>query len=112
VRIADDLELVASSMSIPKLEGVERNSGSEPMVAKVIVKFSGAIDEPNRLELGVFKSSQPIRFATSTNSEPNFGGTSPAPGRRFPTDTTDLILKIISSLARMTRFLADEHCEA
>src|ERR1019366_445255 len=63
LRITDDLELVASRMSIAKLEGVERDSRAEQTGAKVkLVDFSSRIDETHRLELGVFESCQPGGF--------------------------------------------------
>lgn len=41
LRIADDLEVVPSGVSIAKLEGVERHSGAEQMGSKVkLVDFS------------------------------------------------------------------------
>jgi hypothetical protein len=57
LRIADDLEVVPSRVSVAKLEGVERDSGAEQLGAKVkLVDFSKGINETHRLELGVFES--------------------------------------------------------
>jgi hypothetical protein len=50
-------------MSFAKLEGVDRDSGSEQMDAKVkLMDFSSSVTETHRLELGVFESCQPSRF--------------------------------------------------
>jgi hypothetical protein len=57
LRIADDLEVVPSRVSVAKLEGVERDSGDEQLGAKVkLVDVSRGINETHRLELGVFES--------------------------------------------------------
>ncbi len=63
IRIADDLEMVASRRGIAKLEGVESYSRSEQVGAKVkLVDFARAIGETHRFELGMFESLQPRRL--------------------------------------------------
>jgi PRTRC genetic system ThiF family protein len=59
--IADDLELIASRISIAKFESVECDSGPEQTRTKVeLVDFPCAVGQTYRLKLGVFKSVQPI----------------------------------------------------
>src|SRR5206468_1588692 len=61
LRIPDDLEVVASRMSVAKLEGVERDSGPEQTGAKVkFVEFSRTVSETHRFELSVFEAFQPV----------------------------------------------------
>jgi hypothetical protein len=60
LRITDDLELVASRMSVAKFEGIESDTRPKQIGAKVeFVDFACAISETHRFELGVFESFQP-----------------------------------------------------
>jgi hypothetical protein len=60
LRITDDLELVASGMSVANLESINRDSRPKQIGAKVeFVEFACAIRKTYRFKLGVFESLQP-----------------------------------------------------
>ena len=62
LRVANDLEGIASPLSVAKLEGVDRHTGTEKIGAKVkLVSLSGGIGQTHRVKPGVFKAHQAIR---------------------------------------------------